>query len=318
MVGAVLVRDGKIIVEGFHEEFGLPHAESMLFSEYTGKILPTDILYVNLEPCCHKNKKTPPCTDIILERGIKYVVYGMKDPNPEVSGKGIATLIKKGVQVTGPVLQQECRRLNRGFMSIMTNKRPWITLKKAQTVDGRIAKDDGSFLKITSPEQDAWSHEFLRAKHDAILVGVGTVIADNPELTVRPRTPSLASARATPLPSGEGTGVRVILDPHLKIPLTAKVVGPKTIVITAPGSDEKKRKSLESAGVLVFEVPLTEGAGVRPAVGDHFDWPSLWSVLTTPTDGFHGISSILVEGGTKTWEMFIQAGVVDEEVFLMG
>lgn len=313
MVGAVLVRQGKIIAEGLHSEYGLPHAERVLLSKFESGILPSDILYVNLEPCCHRNKKTPPCTDIIVERGVKTVVYGMKDPNPAVSGKGIEYLNKKGVQVIGPVLEQECKRLNRGFVSLMTKGRPWITMKKAQMVDGRIANGDGSFLKITSPKQDAWSHEFLRARHDAILVGVGTVIVDDPMLTVRSRTPSLASARATPLPSGEGTGVRapwrIILDPYLKIPLTAKVVGTQTIIITVPGSDADKRKSLESAGVRVFHVPYLSG---------FFDWNVLWRCLTTPENDFYGISSILVEGGAKTWNAFHSAGLVDEEVTLIG
>ena len=316
MVGAVLVREGKIIAEGFHSEYGLPHAERVLLSKCESGILPSDILYVNFEPCCHRNKKTPPCTDIIIERGIKTVVYGMKDPNPAVSGKGIEYLNKKGVQVYGPVLEQECKRLNRGFVSLMTKKRPWITLKKAQTVDGRTANDDGSFLKITSPEQDAWSHEFLRARHDAILVGVGTLLRDDPLLTVR----NMPNPSPNPYP--------IILDPHLKIPLTAKVVRPSTIIITAPGSDAEKRKSLESAGVRIFEVLSSLGAGIPcppklqrrrgPAVGNHFDWHSLWNVLTTPTDDFYGISSILVEGGSRTWEMFRQARLVDEEVTLIG
>ena len=255
-----------------------------------------DILYVNLEPCCHRNKKTPPCTDIIVERGIKTVVYGMQDPNPAVSGKGIEHLNKKGVQVIGPVLEQECKRLNRGFVSLMTKKRPWITMKKAQRVDGRIANDDGSFLKITSPKQDAWSHEFLRAKHDAILVGVGTIIADDPRLTVR---------------FGEAKPPvwRIVLDASLRIPLSSKVMCPGTIVVTVPSQDREKKDAIRRKGVRIVEIPFLLGA---------FDWQVLWKALMTPENDFYGISSILVEGGQKTWDAFYSAEMVDEEVTLVG
>ncbi len=118
MVGAVLVRDGKIIAEGFHEGFGKAHAERQLLEKLEQKISSKDILYVNLEPCCHEKKKTPPCAQMLVEKGIKHVVYGMKDPNPAVNGKGIQYLRSKGVEVIGPVLEDECLRLNRGFVSV--------------------------------------------------------------------------------------------------------------------------------------------------------------------------------------------------------
>jgi len=190
MVGAVLVREGKIIAEGWHHQFGTAHAERDLLNSFPD-VRPTDTLYVNLEPCCHTQKKTPPCAQLLIERGVKNVVYGMRDPNPAVAGKGIALLNKNSVQTFGPVLEQECKRLNRGFVSVMTKKRPWITLKRAVTADGRFANPDSSPLKITSSVQDVWAHQFLRARHDAILVGIGTVIADDPQLTMRiPPSPS--------------------------------------------------------------------------------------------------------------------------------
>lgn len=345
MVGAVLVRDEKIIAEGYHEGFGKAHAERMLLQNFdptssasgglrgaSQEIRSTDTLYVNLEPCCHTKKKTPPCTEFIVEKGIKNVVYGMKDPNPEVSGQGLAYLNKKSIQTFGPILEQECKRLNRGFISLMTKKRPWITLKSAVTHDRRFANPDGSPLKITTPEQDQWSHEFLRARHDAILVGVGTVIADDPQLTVRYSfpSPSRRGERSELRPgggargggimeTGEGTGLpagqagerepwRVILDPTLRIPLTARVIRKGTIVI-ASSPNLQKKKELEAQGVRVLDISMQETI---------FDWDKFWKILMTPIDDFYGISSILVEGGQKTWDVFRQAGIVDEEVSLVG
>jgi diaminohydroxyphosphoribosylaminopyrimidine deaminase/5-amino-6-(5-phosphoribosylamino)uracil reductase len=296
MVGAVLVRDEKIIGEGFHSEFGKEHAERQLVQKFDQKISSEDSLYVNLEPCCHTNKKTPPCAQLIIEKGIKTVVFGMTDPNPEVSGKGIQFLRENGVTVIGLILPAECARLNRGFVSLQTNKRPWITLKSAQTIDGRFAKPDGSPLKITNAQQDAWSHEFLRARHDAILAGVGTVLRDDPSLTVR-------SIKNPP------HVWRVILDSTLRTPLDAKVVADGTIIVTAPDADASIQKKLKARGVRIVHVPVSKKS---------FDWPKLWKALTNPQDDFYGISSILVEGGPATWKMFRDAKMVDEEVTLVG
>lgn len=296
MVGAVLVRDGSVIAEGYHEAFGKAHAERQLLEKFDQEMRSTDTLYVSLEPCVHTNKKTPPCAQFLVERGVKHLVYGMCDPNPEVSGKGIEYLNKKGVQVSGSILEQDCRRLNRGFVSLMTKGRPWITLKQAVTVDGRHCNADGSFLKITTKEQDAWSHRFLRARHDAILVGAGTVLSDDPQLTVR------RVDAPPPL-------LRIILDRTLKTPVTAKVCREGTIIVTDTDIPAAKQKPFREAGVRFFQVASTK---------DGFDWGSLWKALTTPTDGFHGISSILVEGGALTWARFRSSGMVDEAVTLVG
>ncbi len=299
LVGAVLVRDGKIIAEGYHAAFGSAHAERALLEAFTDDINPDDILYVNLEPCCHHGK-TPPCTDIILERGIKHVVIGMMDPDPRVSGEGIAILQKNGVSVTGPILRAECEWLNRGFVNVRTKQRPWITLKSARSADGRIANSDGSPFKITSPEQDQWSHRYLRARHDAILVGVQTVINDNPTL----------DARLSEKPDYHPW--RIVLDPQGRIPHTSTVVtdvcATSTIVIVTPEC-AKNVEALKDNGVSIFVVPSTDNG---------FIWEELWQQLLASSGEFHGVTSVLVEGGEQTWSMFKNASMYDLEVFLRG
>lgn len=311
MVGAVLVRDGKIIAEAWHEEFGKDHAERRLLGEMgNGEMGNGDVLYVNLEPCCHRGK-TPPCTDLIIEKGIKSVVYGMDDPNPLVAGKGVDQLRKAGVTVRGPLLRAESEWLNRGFISVQRKGRPWITLKRAQTKDGKIAKDDGSPLKITSAEQDAWSHEFLRATHDAILVGVQTIINDDPELTLR--IPNKKLDQNNKLDQDLAQPFVIVLDPNLRIPVGAKVVREGTLVVTKDAEDsedaEDSKDSLLKHGVKILEVPMK---------GNRFILDRLWERLTTPSGNFHGVASILVEGGPKTWEIFREAGIVDQEVTMLG
>lgn len=300
MVGAVLVREGKIIAEGFYEWFGKPHAERHLLENSDLKISSSDILYVNLEPCSHEGM-TPPCTNYLINKGLKIVVYGMQDPDARVTGKGIAALRKAGVEVIGPVLRTECEWLNRGFISLRMKGRPWITLKRAQTMSGKTSSQAGR-LRITSPEQDLWAHENLRAETDAILVGVETVIRDQPLLTTR--NPSKKSEQ----------NYRIILDPSLRIPLDARVVRDsykeKTIVITEISKlKTKNAEELLERGVRVLGVKTEKGK---------FVWEDLWKALIAPAEGFHGISSILVEGGARTWEEFQKAGVVDEEVILIG
>jgi diaminohydroxyphosphoribosylaminopyrimidine deaminase/5-amino-6-(5-phosphoribosylamino)uracil reductase len=235
------------------------------------------------------------------------VFIGMLDPNPAVSGKGIEELRNNGIDVIGPVERVRCEWLNRGFISLMTKGRPWVTMKMAQTRTGAIAHDDGSMMKITIAEQDAWSHEFLRAQHDAILVGVGTVVTDDPHLTARLQIADARLQNFQPL--------RIILDPHLRIPLDAKLVSGEmaagTMVVTkeTEGTEEKMRK-LRDSGVRVASIPLN-------ASGE-FAMQSLFHLLTKSTKDFHGITSILVEGGRKTWDAFYKANVVDCVVNLMG
>ncbi len=310
LVGAVLVREGKILAEGFHAGFGLPHAERALLSAYSGEVLPTDTLYVNLEPCQPApNKKNPPCTDILLERGVKRVVVGMVDPDPRVAGEGITLLRQKGVTVGGPFERTQSERFNRGFVSVRVAGRPWITLKSARTQDGRVANPDGSPLAITSSQQNAWSHRFLRARHDAILVGVHTVVCDNPQLSIRHTGKSENQSTKIVQP------IRIILDPHLRVPSDARVVtdaeAARTILVTALNRvrDAPKEAMLKSVGVRILEIGMN---------GDTLNWDALWSGLTQSEGEYHGLTSILVEGGTRTWERFRAARMLDEEVMLLG
>lgn len=320
MVGGVLVRKGKIIAEGFHEEFGGPHAEANLIKKLDPtssargglrgagqKIEQEDGLYLNLEPCCHREKKTPPCTEIIIKSGIKHVITGMLDPNPQVAGKGIEELRNGGIDVIGPIERARCEWFNRGFVSLMKKGRPWVTMKRAQTLQGAIACDDGSRMKITNADQDSWSHQYLRAAHDAILVGVGTVVSDDPQLTCRIQNAEFRKQNYQPL--------RIILDSQLRIPLSAKIVngemGKGTMVVMKDSNEsEKKMLQLRERGVRIIRLPLN-ASGV-------FDLQDLFQVLTTPTKDFCGITSVLVEGGARTWEAFRRAKMVDLEVTLIG
>ena len=283
LVGSLLVRDGKVLDTGFYSGYGNIHSERQLLEKFDHKIDSKDILYVNLEPCCHTGQ-TPPCTEIIIEKGIKNVVFGIVDPDPRVSGKGIEALRSAGVHVVGPVMRAECEYFNRGFISLRTKNRPWIILKQARAKDGSIANPDGSPKRITSTEQDAWSHEHLRANVDAILVGVGTVLRDDPQLTVRTNKKIVQPWR-------------LVLDPNKRMPPRSRVLGERTMVITQD------------------QVPVRDG---------RFLWEDLWKVLTAAKDGrshgdnFYGIASILVEGGPKTWEAFRSSGMIDEEVILVG
>ncbi len=304
MVGAVLVRDGKVIAEGFHAAFGKSHAELDLMKKYEQKIDSNDILYVNLEPCCHEHKKTPPCAQMLIERGIKNVVIGMKDPNPAVSGKGSALMRSNGVMVDIAFgSTAECCRFNRGYISVQNKGRPWVTMQQARTPEGTFANPDGTFLKITTAGQDTWTHEYLRAKHDAVLIGIGTALMDNSQLTIR-HIPAVQQP------------YRILIDSRLRIPLDAHLVNDafasRTILIVKPDLPDAVRTVipvLEKRGVRILEVAHhTHG----------IDFSALWKVLITPSGDFHGIASILLEGGKQMWKAFRDEKCIDEEAILVG
>jgi diaminohydroxyphosphoribosylaminopyrimidine deaminase/5-amino-6-(5-phosphoribosylamino)uracil reductase len=289
VVGALLVRNGKIIAEDWHRKFGEGHAERNLLEKFEQKIGSKDTLYVSLEPCCHTNKKTKPCTDIILEKNVKKLVVGLLDPNPEVAGKGAKLLKKRGVEVVVIDLQEFAWQ-NRFFRKWVQQRLPWVSLKVAQSLDGRIGQDRGQQMWLTGKESRAHVHQ-MRAQYDAIMVGVKTVIADNPQLTVRNHR-------------GKTTGpqpIAIILDAALSISLTSKVVRPGTLIFC--GRQFRRRKSKK-------EQLIDKGCIVLEADTDPEGLLNLREILAELAA--RGISSVYVEGGPSVWNSFLSQGLADE------
>ena len=283
MVGAVVVSsNGEILSEGYHSRFGGPHAERVAL-EKLGYRARGCTLYVNLEPCCHHGK-TPPCTEAILESGIKRVVVGTLDPNPLVSGRGVEFLKSHGVEVKVGVLEDMCRWLNRGFFKWIRCRRPYVILKWAQSLDGRIATASGHSKWLSCDVSLRYAHR-LRAYADAVLVGSGTVLSDNPLLNLR-----LWRGR-DPL--------RVVLDSRLSLPLDRKVFScpPSTVVFTCSPNGGKMR-ALKERGVEVFQGPAGEGGVDLGFVLDRL--------------GLMGITTLLVEGGGRVHGSFVKSRLFDE------
>lgn len=276
MVGCVIERDGKIIAEGYHEYFGGFHAErNALLKE--GVDFKGATLYVNLEPCCHFGK-TPPCTDIIIKSGIKKVVIGTLDDNEKVSGRGVKILRENGIEVVTGVLESECRDLNRVFFYNQNNNLPYVTYKYAMSLDGKIATKKGDSKWISSISSRKFAHH-LRATKMGIMVGIGTVLKDDPTLDVR-------------LSLGENP-IRIIVDSKLRIPISSRVFSHKsemTIIATSnEASEEKERELLKLKNVKILRCGNEE-----------VDLKKLMYELYKI-----GISSILLEGGgTLSYSMF--------------
>jgi diaminohydroxyphosphoribosylaminopyrimidine deaminase/5-amino-6-(5-phosphoribosylamino)uracil reductase len=238
LVGAIILKNGNIIGKGYHRKAGEEHAEVAAIKK-AGKRTNGSIMYVNLEPCCHFGK-TPPCTDIIIKAGIKKVFIATKDPNPLVSGKGIKKLKRNGIRVCCGILENEARRLNEFYFTYMEKRRPFIILKIAQTIDGKIADNYGDSKWITNESARKKVHS-LRNEVDAILTGIGTVKKDNPELT-----PRFTKKIKEPL--------RIVLDSNLKIPKDAKITREGTIVATLSNKHERKKKLLKNKGIQIWEM----------------------------------------------------------------
>lgn len=303
-VGALVVDDaGRVLGSGFHTWEGVKHAETLAL-EQAGEKARGATLYSNLEPCCHQGR-TPPCVDAVIAAGIKCVVVAMRDPNPLVDGRSLEKLRDAGVKVSEGVLAHEARKLNESFARFICTKRPLVTLKAGMTLDGKIApppgeSDNPSALGvggatggwITSVEARAHVQE-LRHSSDAILVGVGTIIADDPLLTDRTGQP-----RRRPL-------LRVILDSRLRLPLTSRVVrtAKDDVVVFCSFAEEKKKKGLEEHGIRVLQVPLGSANG-RPDIGK----------IVQALGGME-ITSLLIEGGALVNWAALVSGVVDK-VFL--
>lgn len=284
LVGAVIVRDGAVIGRGWHERYGGLHAERNALQD-CGWDARGAALYVTLEPCCHYGK-TPPCTEAILESGISRVVVGCLDPNPLVAGQGVEILRQAGVEVVTGVLEAECRRLNEIFFHYIRTKTPYVILKYAMTMDGKIATCTGASRWITGEAAREHVHQ-TRNRCAGILVGVGTVLADDPQLTCRIE--------------GGRNPVRIICDSHLRTPEAANVVRTarevRTILATSC-TDEARQRVYTQRGCEVLLVP--------EAVG-HLDLRALMKTL-----GAMGIDSVLIEGGAALNFSALQSGIVQK------
>jgi len=291
MVGAVIVKDGRIIGEGYHECCGDHHAEINAIRKATESIAGATF-YVTLEPCSHQGR-TPPCVKSLIAGKPARVVIGTTDPNPLVSGRGIKALKKSGIAVTVGVLEEACQDLNEVFFKFISTGLPFVTLKYAQTLDGRIATATGHSHWISSPPSLRLAHA-LRATHDAILVGAGTVLADDPELTVR-------------LVKGKNP-LRIVLDGNLCMPLTAKILRhqeqAQTLVATSPDAPADKFAALHEMGI--------ETLCVDEATPGRINLKKLLRAL-----GDRLIASLLIEGGAGVITAILKEGLADRLVVVV-
>ncbi|MEW6425681.1 MAG: bifunctional diaminohydroxyphosphoribosylaminopyrimidine deaminase/5-amino-6-(5-phosphoribosylamino)uracil reductase RibD [Bacillota bacterium] len=292
MVGAVIVNDGKIVGRGYHSRAGSAHAEIVALNE-AGEKARGATLYVSLEPCCHYGR-TGPCVEAIIAAKIKKVVVAMVDPNPLVAGKGLALLKRAGIAVAAGVLEEEARRLNEVFVKYITTGLPFVVLKAAVSLDGKIATRLGESQWITSDEARLSGHR-LRHRYDAILVGVNTVIIDNPSLTTR-------------LPEEGGKDpVRVIVDSWARTPLDAKVMARSSaapvLVAVTEKAPEERITALKEAGAEVLVVPAEKG---------RVNLQVLMKELAK-----REITSVLIEGGAEVHASALSAGIVDKVVWFI-
>ncbi|MGH7828295.1 MAG: bifunctional diaminohydroxyphosphoribosylaminopyrimidine deaminase/5-amino-6-(5-phosphoribosylamino)uracil reductase RibD [Candidatus Binatia bacterium] len=285
LVGAVLVRAGKILATGFHEIAGGDHAEIVALKRAGAKARGAT-LYINLEPCAHQGR-TPPCAPVLIRSGIKEVVVGMKDPNPLVAGRGLRQLRRGGVAVRYGVLQTECEQLNEAFTKYITRRVPFVILKLAASLDGKIAAASGDAKWISDSDSRNTVHR-LRNNIDAVLVGAGTVLADNPQLTCR-----IAGGRDP---------WRVILDARLRIPLSARLLHglapEKSIIVTDARVSKRKVRALEALGAQVWKFAARRG---------QVPWSPVLKKL-----GTIGIVSVLVEGGATTAASALRDKAIDK------
>ncbi|MBE0595800.1 MAG: bifunctional diaminohydroxyphosphoribosylaminopyrimidine deaminase/5-amino-6-(5-phosphoribosylamino)uracil reductase RibD [Desulfuromonadales bacterium] len=286
-VGAVIVRQGDIVGEGYHPRAGEGHAAIFALRQAAGAARGGD-LYVTLEPCCHQGR-TGPCAEAVIAAGLARVFIGTRDPNPRVDGGGISRLQGAGIEVITGILEPECRRLIAPFAKHVTTGLPHVTLKAAMTLEGRIATVSGDSRWISGEESRLAVHR-LRDRVDAIMVGIGTVLQDDPRLTTR-------------LPAAEGRDpMRIVVDAELRIPETAAVLAPgsgaPTLVATTARAPKEKRERLQRRGIQLLEVGDQQQGRV--------DLPQLLQQL-----GGMGIQSILLEGGSRLNAAALAAGIVD-------
>ena len=290
-VGAVIVKDGKVVARGYHAKAGLPHAEAVALVA-AGRRAKGATLYSTLEPCDHHGK-TPPCTTAILEAGISRVVFASSDPNPLVNGKGVVRLRASGVQVTPHVLRPAADRLNLPFFKAMKRGLPWVTLKAGITLDGKIATGTGASKWVTSEASRTAAAHRLRNRVDAVIVGPGTVKADDPRLTTRIR--------------GGRTPVRVVVDARLSTSPAARVYrtgeGLRTIVATLESPTGRRANPFLRRGVELLQLP---------GRGGHVELERLLRALVAD-----GLLHVMVEGGAGMHAAFLGAGLADEVVLFV-
>lgn len=290
MVGAVVVKAGRIVGRGYHERAGGPHAEVHAIDEAGPDAHDADI-YVTLEPCNHTGR-TPPCTEKIIQAGIRRVIMAMEDPNPHVKGGGMAYLHSRGITVESGVCEDRARRQNEAFIKHIRTGLPFVILKCAATLDGRLATRTGDSRWITNERSRAFVHE-IRHQADSILVGIGTVIQDNPSLTTRLKDRQGKDPR------------RIILDTRLSIPENARILNMdsavETLIMTGPGISEEKAGKIERGNSRVIRMDLEEG---------RIQMKSLMEYL-----GSQGIMSVLIEGGGRVIASALQANIVDKIYF---
>lgn len=297
MVGAVIVRGGKVVAEAYHKKAGSPHAEVLALA-LAGKYAYGATLYVNLEPCCHTKKRTPPCTGAIIDAGISRVLVAMEDPNPSVAGKGISQLNRAGLDVECCVLGAQAARLNEAYIKYITTGMPFVTLKAALTLDGKIATPTGESKWISCEKSRGLVHR-MRAESDAIITAIGTVMADDPRLTARGKGGIFS------LKGGRNGPIRVVIDPRLEIPLGAKILKgpPETFIVT--NKDVTSKKKIKSDKLIKTGSMLINYKGKLKLK---------WLLKKL---GSLGVMSAMIEGGSSLNWHALDEGVVDKVSFFV-
>ncbi|GJL55402.1 MAG: riboflavin biosynthesis protein RibD [Nitrospirales bacterium] len=293
MVGAMVVQNGRVVGRGYHRQAGSPHAEILALKQ-AGPQARGATIYSTLEPCCHTSKRTPPCVPALRDAGVRRVVVAMKDPNPKVKGKGIRQLRRGGIAVDVGCMEDEAQKLNRAYCHWVCTGRPFVILKAAMTLDGKIATAGGESQWITGETARRHVHA-LRSQVDAIMVGIGTVMTDNPELSVRKslgpkRTPDVRQP------------TRIVLDSRLRIPPKSNVLRwtreQPTILCTTALAPRDKKNLLKKSHATVLEFPQTN---------NHVSLTACFHTL-----GKLGITSVLVEGGSELNAAVLHSGLVNQ------
>ncbi len=299
MVGAVIVKSGKKISEGYHQKAGADHAEIAALKKAKGGAKGAT-MYVTLEQCNHFGK-TPPCTEAIISAGIKKVIVATRDPNPLVAGKGMAKLKRAGIAVTAGDGRDEAKRLNEPYMKFITKKVPFVTVKAAISLDGKVAAASGNSAWISNEKSRKIVHE-MRAEADVVMIGVNTLLKDDPRLTARLGKPVKQPAR----PARPERPVRLIVDTHLKTPVTAKIFrtnGGTVWIAAGPDAPKKKAEALTSKGALILRTGLTK---------NRINLRSLMTELAR-----RGIVNVLLEGGGELFTSAIEQKIADKAAFFI-